>query len=327
MVYVAKKQPTYVVKAQKTANKYKKLMNRDKKRAKNAKDSALGSYQNSVLHPKRKKYFLNLQKKYLKAEKAANKAYSRHKKEYNKAKKKVKTETYKANKSAVADKIAQHERGHHNEGNCAIYRSDGHSQTVIFISPSDTESESSDVEITSWPVDKGAPRSNYARTSSDTKTVAGLITGEDRAEANKKYAQLVTWKDNHVTLTYEGDFVEKDLLISNISNTFKNMSDNLQVSITFTHVRAANITVSTGNNAKTKKSKSTKTTRGRRNKKYTAITVKPGDTLLGISRKYGKSVSWLQKVNKIKNPNKIKAGRNLYVSEKQKKISKNMRVR
>ena len=92
-------------------------------------------------------------------------------------------------------------------------------------------------------------------------------------------------------------------------------------------MRAVYIETSTGKSANKKRSKASKTTQGNRNKNYTAITIKPGDTLLGLSRKYGKSVAWLQRVNKIKNPNKIYAGRTLYVSEKQKKIKKKMRVK
>ena len=42
-------------------------------------------------------------------------------------------------------------------------------------------------------------------------------------------------------------------------------------------------------------------------------TVKPGDTLWGISRKYGTTVTNLVRLNKIKNPNLIYAGDVLYV--------------
>lgn len=104
------------------------------------------------------------------------------------------------------------------------------------------------------------------------------------------------------------------------------MEDNLKVSITFTFVYAAEITTATNKNSKTKKSKSSKTTAGTRNKNYKAITIKYGDTLLALSRKYNKPVSWLMKVNNIKNPNKIYKGNILYVDYKTAKKKRKARV-
>ena len=90
----------------------------------------------------------------------------------------------------------------------------------------------------------------------------------------------------------------------------------MKVSIGFTFIYWAQVTTSTGKNAKKKTSKSSKRIAGSRNKKYTAITVKKGQTLLGIAKRYNTSVKWLQKVNHIKNPNKIDAGQHMYVGKK-----------
>lgn len=46
----------------------------------------------------------------------------------------------------------------------------------------------------------------------------------------------------------------------------------------------------------------------------TTYTVKPGDTLSGIAKKYGTTVSTLQKLNNISNPNKIYAGQKIKIS-------------
>lgn len=326
---VKKKEPTALQKAKK---KVAFLINQQKK-AKKAIDHALGmSNGYSVIAqegPKSKRpHARAIKKKWDKTLSANKKKLKKINQAYRKANSQLqKLKGYEDNREAVANKIAEHMRSHQNEGNCAIYRSDGHSANVIYISPNTGESESSSVNITSYSVDEGSPRSNYARTSTETKSISGLVTGQDRTEANSKYKQLEYWRDHHTDLTYEGDFKQSHLLIAELGQSFTDLRDNLQVTITFQHVRAAEITTSTGNNSKTKKSKSTKTTAGSRNKRYTAITIKPGDTLLGLSRKYGRSVAWLQKVNKIKNPNKIYAGRSLYVSEKQKKINKKARVK
>lgn len=305
------------------ANYWKAKKDKDHHLYIKAMSNAIQDYQNAVtLDTKHKQKWLKRSSKWRKIADSASKAEKRHTKAYNKATSYIeqaeKNKQYKANKAAVANAIADHKKGGwKNEGNAAIYRTDGHSSNIIYISPSDAEEESRDAEATSWPVDEDAPRSNYVRNTSDSRTVGGIITGNDRAEANKKYAQLIYWYHHNTDLTYEGDFKQDHLFITNISQSFHTYRDNLEVSITFTHVRAAAVTrSSTGNNAKPKKSKSSKTTRGSRNKRYTAITVKKGQTLLGISRKYHKSVAWLQKVNNIKNPNEIDAGQKLYVKKR-----------
>ena len=224
--------------------------------------------------------------------------------------------------AAIADKIAQHNAqfsidpsSSSNEGHAAIYPSDG-SQNPIFISPSDNESEDTTSNVTSYPVDEGAPRADYVRVASKTVSVGGIITGRNRAEANEKFAKLQSWHNHHKTLTYQGDINYKHLVINDLQNTYSDLRDNLKVSIGFTFIYWAQVTTSTGKNAKKKTSKSSKRVAGSRNKKYTAITVKKGQTLLGIAKRYNTSVKWLQKVNHIKNPNKIDAGQHMYVGKK-----------
>lgn len=326
---IKKKQPTAYEKTKKAYDAYRKKEKQANRDMVKTQTKAIYYEQESYGKPKKEKEkLIKLRNKWLKSYDAANKRHKRYKRAADAAEKKLnKLRSTKDNRDKVADKIAKHKKLHKNEGNCAIYRSDGHSTTVIFISPTDTESETSSVNITSWPVDWGSPRYSHARTASETKSIAGLITGRDRSEANAKYKQLEYWRDHHTELTYQGDFKKSNLLISELGQSFTDLRDNLKVTVSFQYVRAAEITHSTGNHSRVKKSKSTKTTAGSRNKRYTAITIKPGDTLLGLSRKYGQSVAWLQKVNKIKNPNLIYAGRTLYLSKKEKDIKKKVRVK
>lgn len=216
---------------------------------------------------------------------------------------------------AVERQVQEHADGWRNEGKCAIYPSDG-TGSPVYIAPTDTESEDVTANVTSYPVDEGAPSSDYARISDKTQTVAGIITGTSRADANQKWARLKGWMNHHKQMTYRGDFCYKHLQITNLQQSFSNLKDNLKVSISFKFVYPAHITRSTGKHNKKKRSRASKTLHGNRKKQYKAITVKTGMTLLGISRKYGKSVAWLQKVNHIKNPNKIDAGWHIYVDKK-----------
>lgn len=257
--------------------------------------------------------YMRLSKKWQKATDADKKKYNRLKKQY-KGKKKTadKLTKPKGDMNAINNSIAEHNAGWNNEGKMVLYRTDGVGG-VIFFAPINTESESNSTNVTSYPVDKGAPRSSYARVSSKSISLDGLITGHDRAEANQKWRQLRSWHSNHNELTFKGDIYYKHFIMTELDRSYTNLKDNIQVSMTLTFVRAAEITTSKGKTSKKKSSKSSKTTAGNRHKNYTAITIKSGDTLYQLSRKYGKPVKWLAKVNKIKDVNRIYAGRKLRV--------------
>lgn len=322
---VERKEMTAIEKADKKVKYYKSLENKYQKRYAQAQGEAIRTNQAlSVTKDKNKRKKLQAKfKKWDKIVDARYKPYSRYRKARKEAEKeRQRLQKQKSDLDAIADKIRQHNAqfsidpsSQYNEGHAAIYPSDG-SQGPIFISPSDTESEDMTANITSWPVDEGAPRADYARIAGKTVTVGGIITGHDRAEANEKYKKLKSWMNNHVQLTYKGDIYYKHLMISDLQQSFSDLRDNLKVSITFTFVYWAEITTSTGKNSKKKSSKSSKRTQGHRNKKYTAITIKRGQTLWGLSKRYGTTVKWLQKVNHIKNPNKINTGQHLYVPKK-----------
>lgn len=327
---VQKKQPTAFEKAEQQYQKDKKAVDDTLKELQKASDEIMrGRTEEGFLKGKAKKKLKAKNDKKVKDYDAKSKKYERLQETLKKSEatyKKLKG--YEDNKNAVSAKVSEQRSGWHNEGTAAIFRTDGHSSNIIFISPGDGESEAQQSTVTSYAVDEGAPRSNYARTSSKTIQVSGTITGNTRAEANKKYEQLKYWSDHHTELTYRGSFTYHHLIISDLQQNFSEMLlTDLKVSITFTYVTAAEITISTGKTSKVKKSKSSKTTQGTRNKEYIAITIKWGDTLWGLSQKYGKSIAWLQKVNHIKNPNLIYAGRTLYVGEKEKKTAKKMRVK
>lgn len=256
-------------------------------------------------------------KREMRAEESARKRASRNRGLMNEAERalsKVKEKIPKAHLDDIASTIHYQEKQWNNQGNCAIYPSDGESGagSIVFISPTDSENESGSNDITSWAVDKGAPRSSYSRVSSDSISVSGILTGENGDKAESQWNLLNNWRMNNRELTYRGDIYNKHLLISNLERDYSTgYVDNLKVTITFAFVRSAEITT-TGKRHK-KSSKSSKTIRGNRHKQYSSLTVKPGDTLWALSKKYHKSVSWLARVNQIKNPNLIYAGKKIRV--------------
>lgn len=300
-----KKKSTAYSKAKASVDKWKKKADAAQKRYKNAEAMA-------------KKYSKSNKAKSAKWAKVARSAknsynnYSKKLKAANAKLSKLKKGKSKANLSKITSKISKH-KSVKGEGHAAIYRSDGKSTSIVYIAPTDSEQGDISTTITTWAVDKGEPRYNHARQASNQVTVSGIITGKTRAEAQAKLKKLKTWNARQYELTYKGNIYYKHLLISDLSYSYSaDYKTNIKVSITFQFVYTAKITT-TGKSTKKRTSKSSKTVSGSKSKKYTAITIRPGDTLLALSKKYGKSVSWLCKVNKISNPNLIYAGHKLRV--------------
>lgn len=257
-------------------------------------------------------------KKAEKRQSADDKNYQRKKSAHTKASAKLSKLTKKKKQKKYDDKIAskleKHDAKWTNEGKCAIYPTNAtkHGTKIIYILPSDNESESNSVNVTSWPADKGTPKSSYARMSDRGITVEGILKGKNGDNAHDKYVTLRKWAEDCVELSYRGGIVYyTHLIISGLSKDNPGLKDDLHVSITFKYVTAASISTKSGKSKKSAKASKSKS--GKRSKKYTALTIKPGDTLWALSKKYGKSVKWLAKVNKIKDPNKIYAGKKIRV--------------
>ncbi|CAM3084938.1 LysM repeat-containing protein [Lactobacillus bombicola] len=314
----ARKQTKSKTKKALTVKQCKDLVKKDKNKYTNAK-SKTNKYSRLAKESSdsvKKSKYIKLNKKWLEVVKSTKKKMSRDQKKLKVAKAKEKIgilASRQANLQGIADQVEEHPTLGKNEGNAAIYRSDGNSTEVIFISPVGGENEDNATDLTTWAVDKGAPRKDYARTSSKTITITGLITGDTSQEAENKYAKLEAWKMHHYELTYKGRIYYQHLILTGLNRSYDGYRDNIKCNLTFQFAYAAKVTTSTNKKSKKKTSKSSKTTRGSRNKKYAAITLKPGNTLWGLSQKYGKSVAWLQKVNHIKGTT-IYTGKKLRVS-------------
>ena len=274
--------------------------------------------------------YSRLTAKYLDKYNAGIKKYKNYKRQISKArtKKRRVVKTPNTDQAAMASLIQEHGKEFTGEGNMAIFPTkNGQESDVVFFAPVNTESESNSSNVTSYAVDQGAPRKDYARFSSKTVTIDGLIADTDTGTAHDKWVKLRTWHSHHEELTFRGDIYYKHLIISQLDRQFTGYQNTMQVSITFTFVRAAEITTSNKKKKHAKRSKSSKTVAGNRKKKYTAVTIKPGDTLWGLAQRYGTSVSWLQKVNHIKNPNHIFARNPIYVNDRKHKAKSKVRVK
>lgn len=289
-----------VKKAEKAVKKAKKAYNNATKKVRHYKKT------------KNKKLTSKWQKKKKSSKRKLDRDQKTLKSAQSKAKRVKNSSIANENLQTISQSINEHNSVLNNGGHGAIYQSDGSSTEVIYISPTETESEDTSSNVSTYQIDKGAPVSNYARVASKTVSLAGIITGENRADAEAKFYKLRVWHSRHYELTYKGNIYYKHLLISDIQKSHKDKIDNLDVVITFTFAYQAEITTKNGKSSKKKSSKSKKTVSHSRTKSYTSITIKPGDTLWGYSQKYGKSVAWLQKVNHIKGTT-IYAGKKIRV--------------
>lgn len=334
-----KSKPRKGRKKTKAETKISKKVEDLEKKAENAHRSALQANKKSLnfaelafnaKNDKDKAKYSRLTKKYLNKYNADIRRYKSYKRKISKArtKKRRVVKTPNTDQAAMASLVQEHEKDFTGEGNMAIFPTkNGQESDVVFFAPVNTESESNSSNITSYAVDKGAPRKDYARFSSKTVTIDGLIADSDTGTAHDKWVKLRTWHSYHEELTFRGDIYYKHLIISQLDRQFTGYQNTMQVSITFTFVRAAEITTSNKHRKHAKRSKSSKTVAGNRRKKYTAVTIKKGDTLWGLSKRYGKSVAWLQKVNHIKSPNRILAGEPIYVNDREHKAKSKVRVK
>lgn len=284
---------------------------------------------NAKKHADRVKYS-HLSVKYLNKYKAEMRRYRAYKNKMRGAKtKKHRVKKEKAtDQAAMVSAIEEHKKKFTGEGNMAIFPTqEGGTSDIVFFAPVNQESESNSTNVTSYAVDKGAPRKDYARFSSKTVTIDGLIADSDTGTAHDKWVRLRTWHSNHKEVTFRGDIYYKHLIISQLDRQFTGFKNTMQVTITFTFVRAAEITTSNKGKKHAKRSKSSKTVAGNRSKKYTSVTIKKGDTLWGLAKRYGTSVSWLQKVNHIKNPDRIFAGNPIYVNDRKHKAKSKIRTK
>lgn len=270
--------------------------------------SSLNRQINHTTDVKAKTKLIRKRSQYEKKQSADNKRWDKLKSQLKKrnSTKKSAAKRKKANLKSIANKISKRRKNSRNEGTAAIYRTDGGTSEVMYISPSD-QSEDNATDRTTYAVDKGAPVSDYARQSSKTITITGLISGEhpdgtgSMREANDKFHILRKWNANHNELTYRGSFYYQHLVITGLNRSYSNgYSYNFTATVTFSFAYYAEITTSRRKRSGKKTSKGRRAVTGNRTSRYSALTIKRGDTLWGLSKRYGKSVSWLRRVNHIK---------------------------
>lgn len=301
-----KKTRTAEQKIEADITKYKKSVATYKSKYTKAKTSeaSMESHAKSATSASQKAYYSNLATKYAAVKNSAHVAYDAKNnllKEAEAEKSKMDADKVKKNLATISSNVTSHTKkvdSGTNEGKVAIFRSDGQSTDIVYMATTGGESDDTTSDVSSWARDEGSPAKNYARTSGKTVTTTGIITGDTDSESRTKYNKLLQWNSRHYELTYRGKVYYKHLIMTDINRTYDDYETNIKITMTFQFAYTVKVTTSTGTTKTNSNSTASKTTQGTRSSTYKTITIKSGMTYWALSKTYGKTVKWLESVNK-----------------------------
>ncbi|MCU9592208.1 MULTISPECIES: LysM peptidoglycan-binding domain-containing protein [Bacillus subtilis group] len=155
------------------------------------------------------------------------------------------------------------------------------------------ESDGVDVEVTSYPVEKGVPITDHVQRKPETTTVSGYLLGKT---ANSDYEYLKKQAYAGTLLTYTGRKVAKNVIITKIDRDTGDYTNGFAISIELQEIRIAKSPwVKKKVKTAGKKKKASKKKTKKSSKLYHKV--KKGDTYWGCARKYGTTVNALRRLN------------------------------
>lgn len=187
----------------------------------------------------------------------------------------------------------------------------------------ESEDATIDVDIPTHKVEKGIDLSDHVERKPITIKISGLLVRptEDRVETLVQKLQKIEVEGK--VITYEGRRIYKNMLVSGLSiGASSKVMNGYRFSLTLTEVRIAQssyVKPKVKATTATKKQAGRKQTENKKDVKAAAKTanpvshtVKKGDTYSALAKKYGVSVTSLQKLNGY-DPKKIPIGVKLKV--------------
>lgn len=158
------------------------------------------------------------------------------------------------------------------------------------------ESFTNSVEVTSYPVEKGLPITDSVKRQPKTFSITGKILGKTDSEATKIYNALEKKQNSGTIVSYVGRTTAKNVIITSMqANYDSTIGNGMSVTIDLQEIRIATTPYVKKKTTKTKSGKKSKSNTKKTAKVY--HTVKKGDTYWGCARKYGTTVSALEKLN------------------------------
>lgn len=153
------------------------------------------------------------------------------------------------------------------------------------------ESDTAEVEVTSYPVEKGIPITDHVQRKPETTSVSGFLLGKS---ANNDYKYLKTQEYKGALMTYTGKKIAKNVVITNISRDIGEYTNGFAITVDLQEIRIAKspfVKKKTKNKGKKKPAPKKKSA-----KVYHKV--RPGDTYWYCWKRYGTSISQLRKWNK-----------------------------
>lgn len=159
------------------------------------------------------------------------------------------------------------------------------------------ESDSSSVDATSYPVEKGVPYTDHVQEKPDEFTLTGSIIG-DNYQADKDYLKQEMKKGT--IFTYVGRNIAKNVIMLSIDGDVDStIANGSNISIKLQTIRIASTPWVKVQNSGKKQPVNNKTASVSKTTAATAVyhVVKKGDTYWGCAKKYGTTVAALKKLN------------------------------
>lgn len=153
------------------------------------------------------------------------------------------------------------------------------------------ESDNPEVEVTSYPVERGIPITDHVQRKPEITSISGFLLGKN---PNKDFAYLKKQMYAGKLLNYTGRKVAKNVVITNLSRDIGEYKNGFAISVELQEIRIAKSPfVKKKVKAAGKKKKSN-------TKKKSAVyhKVKKGETYSHMRMWYGTSLSQLRKWNK-----------------------------
>lgn len=164
--------------------------------------------------------------------------------------------------------------------------SNGRSLEVVLL----TEDEDLTMNVSTHPVEDGAPITDHSQIDSETFSFTGWVRGANQSEVDAKYNQLRTWGLDGTLINLNGAIRRTGLLISNVHKTYDDggFQNAIKFNMDLTSVFTAKVTWYKNVNA------------GKKQATPPAgvyVTVVPGNTYWGWWQQYGTSIDQLRAWN------------------------------
>ena len=183
----------------------------------------------------------------------------------------------------------------------------------------ETEDVKRGVSISEHPVETGLKLTDNVKREPKVISISGEIIGK---KAAKTLAKIEALHQKGKYVKYVGRNILKNAIITDFDTGHPNtIKGGCSFSMEIREIRIAKSPYKPKSKGKSKKTKAgaiQTTKKSKKNTKVKTYTVKRGDTLWAISKKYygsGAKYNTIVKANKIKNPNLIKVGQKLKIPQ------------